>query len=234
MAPGKGDRRGRVELKRDFTNRGTAGETTKTTLRLSVETKGLISQLRLDLPFPDAQTDFEGDITEPHLGDIKLRATFRTFPLAGAPVTSFLEATFPTADPKDLGSGKYQVSAGFRSAIPFRLWDTLPASHRLTFRPFLQQILSVAGDPDFKDINYTKLDLAVRDTWRKTYWFIAKVKPVVDWRQNAATGATGEVEFGGFLSRIFSAWVTAGARLWGSSVPSTYDHRVSAALAADF
>jgi hypothetical protein len=228
------DRTFRAELKRDFTDRGTPDETTKTTIKLTAYFEGILSQLRLDLPFPDAETDFGGSITEPRLGDVKLRATFRDVRAGTLGLVSFLEMTFPTANPEDLGSGKYQLSAGVRTVVPFSLGEAAPVSHRLTFRPLVQQYVSVAGDPDYKDIDNTRLEIGLRDTWRKKAWLGAKVKTTVDWENGGATGAVGEIEVGGFLSRVLSAWITAGARLWGGPVPGTYDHRLSIALAGDF
>jgi len=228
------DRTFRAELRREFTNRGTPDETTKTTVRLTAYLRGAVSQLRLDLPFPDAETDFSGNITEPRLGDVKLRTTFRDLRAGTLALSTFLEMTFPTANPTSLGSGKYQVSAGARTVVPFTLGETPPVSHRLTFRPLVQQYVSVAGDPDYKDINNTRLQVGLRDTWRKKGWFGATLKTTVDWVQDGATGAVGEVEVGAFLGRVLSVWVIGGARLWGGSVPGTYDHRVSIAMAGDF
>jgi hypothetical protein len=228
---GGADRTFRVELRRDFTDRGTPEETTKTTIKMTAYFKGVVSQLRLDLPFPDAETDFGGSITEPRLGDVKLRATFHDVRAGSLALSTFLEMTFPTADPEDLGSGKYQISAGARTVVPLSPAD---APHRFTFRPLAQQYVSVAGDPDTKDIDNTRLQAGFRDTWKKTGWVGATLKATVDWVQGGATGAVGELEAGAFLSRSLSLWAIAGARLWGGSAPGTYDHRVTIAMAGDF
>jgi len=228
---GGADRTFRVELRREFTDRGTPDETTKTTIKLTDYFKGIVSQLRLDVPFPDAQTDFGGSITEPRLGDIKVRATFHDIRAGSLALSTFLEMTFPTANPEDLGTGKYQLSAGVRTVAPLSPAD---ASHRFTLRPLVQQYVSVAGDPDAKDIDNTRLQAGLRDTWKKKAWLGATIKATVDWVQGGATGAVGELEAGAFLGRGLSLWTIAGARLWGGSVPGTYGRRVTIAMAGDF
>src|SRR5215471_17407448 len=44
---------GYVELKRQWTNRGTPQESSKTTLRLQVDPEHYLSQVRVDIPFVD-------------------------------------------------------------------------------------------------------------------------------------------------------------------------------------
>ncbi len=117
-----------IELKRETTNRGTPEETTKTQIKIDAFLDGIVSLLRLEVPFPDDKTSFEGDPFSPRLGDIKVRVGFRPVPLGDIPVGSFLEVTFPTADPEELGSGKYQVSPGIRTNVPISFGQRLPDS----------------------------------------------------------------------------------------------------------
>jgi hypothetical protein len=39
----------------------------------------------------------------------------------------------------------------------------------MTFSPLVKQVVSVAGDEDRKNINYTQLELALREAWQKIY-----------------------------------------------------------------
>jgi len=135
-----------VELKREATNRGTPEETTKTQIKIDALLDGIVSLLRLEIPFPDEPTSFEGNPFNPHLGDIKVRIGFRPVRLADIPLGSFLELTFPTANPGELGKGKYQVSPGIRTNIPISFGQRLPESHKMNFEPLVQQVVSVAGD----------------------------------------------------------------------------------------
>ena len=224
--------RGRIELKREATNRGTPEETTKTILKISSYLEGVVSLLRLEVPFPDENTDLGGSPFNPHLGDIKARVGFRPISVFDIPVpSSFIEVTFPTADPSNLGAGKYQLSGGLQTSMPVSLPEAMSESQKLTFEPLIQQVVSVGGDENRKNINYTKFELALRDTWQRKYWVKLTLKPVVDWEQDAKTGAVAELEFGWFISRQWSTWLMLGSQLWGEGVPSTYDQRVSLGVA---
>jgi hypothetical protein len=215
-----------IELKREATNRGTPEETTKTQIKIDAFLDGIVSLLRLEVPFPDDKTSFEGDPFSPRLGDIKVRVGFRSVPLGDIPIGSFLEVTFPTANPEELGSGKYQISPGIRTNIPISFGQRLPESHKMSFEPLVKQVVSVTGDENRKDINYTKFELSLRNTWRQKYWLKLEAKPVVDWEQSAKTGAVAELEGGWIINRQWRVWLLLGSRLWGEGVPSTYDKRV--------
>jgi len=217
---------GKIELKRQATNRGTPGESTKTQLKIDAYPGGFLSLFRLEVPFPDEKTDFEGDPFNPRLGDIKVRAGLRPVRMHDIPVSTFIEVTFPTADPEDLGSGKYQLTPGLYAALPIPLPKSPAQSHQLTFFPLIKQVVSVAGDGDRKNINYTQLEFALRDMWRNQFWFKLTPKPVVDWEQDAETGAVAELELGWIVNRCWSTWMMLGTRLWGDGVPGTYDKRV--------
>jgi len=67
---GKQRPRFRLELKREFTNRGTPDETSRTQIKIEGYLDGIVSLLRLEVPFPDDKTTFEGDPFNPRLGDI--------------------------------------------------------------------------------------------------------------------------------------------------------------------
>jgi hypothetical protein len=225
--------KGRVELKRENTGRGTSDETTKTTLKMEMYPPGVLSLIRLEVPFPDERTDLEGSPFDPHLGDIKVRAGFGPFPGDTTRASPFLEMIFPTANPGSLGTGKYQLSAGIKMTFPLPVPDGMKGAHKVTFSPLLQQNLSVAGDEDRKDINYTKLELILRDVMG-AYWLSLKVKPVVDWEQDAKTGAVAELEGGRLFGKVWSLWLMLGTRLWGEGVPSTYGTRITIGVARMF
>jgi len=224
-------RHGRIELKRQATNRGTPEETTKTQLKIDTYLDGFVSLLRLEVPFPDEETTFEGNPFNPRLGDIKVRTGFRRFHIDEIPVSTFLEVTFPTADPESLGSGKYQLTAGIQPTVRIPLSEPLSQSHKMTFSPLVKQVVSVAGDEDRKNINYSQFELALRDTWRNLFWLKLTPKPVIDWEQDAKTGAVLELELGWIVNHHWSTWLMLGTRLWGEGIPSTYDKRVELGVA---
>ena len=221
-----GARHWQVELKRQSTNRGTESESTKTTLRIETLTDGPIALLRLDLPFPDEKTDFEGSPFHPQRGDLKVKAGFAPFSVGGAKLTPLVELTFPTADPDSQGSGKYQIVPEISSAIRLTSMGEPARRHELSLGWLVKQVVSFGGDENRKDINYTSVELALRDTWRKAYSAKLTFKPVIDWEQNGKTGAVGELEGAMDVSRHWRVALMGGGLLWGSGVPSTYGARV--------
>ena len=226
---------GRIELKRQNTSRGTPDESTQTSLRIETFFDGTVSALRLDLPFPDEKTDFEGDPFNPRLGDVKIRAKFRPLKSGEYTFPSFLELIFPTADPKSSGGGKYQVNGGLRMIVPLELPVATPKDHKAQFEIELAQTVSVAGDESRMDVNTTKLEFTFYDVWRQAYTFKVKVKPSVDWVQDGKTGSVGEIEGGLFFARHWRTWLMLGRRLSGpEGIKGTYDTRIELGLARTY
>jgi hypothetical protein len=215
-----------------MTSRGTPEESTRTTLRFDHFLHGPVDYLRLDVPLPDEQTDFNGSPFQPRLGDIKVRAGFRALGSGNLAYRTFAELTFPTADPASLGTGKYQLGGGVRIVARLQPPFLEAAAHRTAFETQVQQVVSVAGDEERKDINVTKLEFTLYDIWRGQYTTKLKLKPNVDWVQDGKTGAVGEVEGGLFFARHWRAWLMVGSRLWGAEgIQGTYDTRVELGLA---
>jgi len=226
---------GRVEIKRQNTARGTPDESTMTQLRIETFFDGPVSALRFDLPLPDEKTDFEGDLFNPHLGDVKIRARFRPLKSGDYTFPSFLEMIFPTADPKSSGSGKYQLSGGIRMVVPFTLPIANSKEHKAQFETEVSQTVSVAGDESRNDVNYSKLELTFYNVWRGQYTMKVKLKPSVDWIKDGKTGSVGEVEAGLFFARHWRTWLMVGTRLSGpEGIKGTYDTRVELGLARTY
>jgi hypothetical protein len=224
-----------IELKRDYTSVGTPGETTKTTLRVERFLTGTVTLLRLDLLFPDEETDFNGSPFDPHLGDTKVRVGFKALRSGRYSYPSFVEFTFPTANPESLGSGKYQVSAGISMLGAVELPAEYAATHHARFEILAQQVNSVAGDPSRKDINYTKFELTLHDVWRREYTAQLKLTPTIDWEQDGETGAVVEIEGGWIFARGWRTWLMLGHRAWGpAGIPGTYNNRVEIGVAWTF
>jgi hypothetical protein len=223
------DFRGRLELKRINTSRGTPEESTKTTARVETFVQdGPLALVRVDVPFPDADTDFEGSPFDPRLGDIKVRGGFRPLKREALSFPSFVELTFPTANPGSLGAGKYLLGAGIRMLAPI--------SAGARFETELSQTTSFGGDQARADTNYTKLEFTLYELWRDKYTLKLKLKPAFDHAKDEQ-GGVGEVE-GGFYfgeKRSWRTWLMLGSRLYGpDNVSSTYNTRVELGLARTF
>ncbi len=218
-----------------MTSRGTPDESTRTILRLDRYLGGPVAVLRLDVPLPDEQTDFNGDPFSPRLGDIKTRVGFRAFKSGDLTILPFVEVTFPTADPKTLGTGKYQLSGAARILKRVQPPFLDASAHRTAFETQVQQVVSVAGDPDRKDINTTRLEFTLYDLWRGEYTAKLKLKPNIDWVQDGKTGAVGEIEGGLFFAQHWRAWLMVGGRLWGpEDIQGTYGTRLQLGLARTY
>lgn len=225
----------RLELKRQNTARGTPDESTKTVFKIERLLDGPVALLRLELPLPDERTDFTGSPFEPHLGDIKTRVGFRAFRAGGYSFPSFIEFTFPTANPESLGSGHFQMAAAMRMLVPVTLPFEEPGSHQSRLEFEAQQVNSFAGDADRKDIHHTKLEFVLSDVWHRRYTGKLKLKPVVDWIQDGETGAVFEVEGGVNLARGWRTWLMLGHRVWGpEDVAGTYSKRVEIGVTRTF
>ena len=210
---------GRVQVRRENVDRGTREETTRTFIRWDrFAWQGMLS---LQLALPDEKTDFGGSPFDPRIGDSKARYRFAPFATGRTEMSWFIEATFPTADPRTLGSGKYQLSAG----VTRNSWIGIAAAPELMYTAQLQQANSVAGDATAPNINYTKLDLSLKNTWGMN-WAKAALNMRADWEQDGRTGAVGELHFGHRFSRDWTVWGMAGGLLWGEGVKGTYGTKV--------
>jgi hypothetical protein len=219
----------RIELKRQFTDRSSVEESSRTTIRLETAPSSVLALVRLDLPFVDKKN---GDPSTPGWGDFKIRVGLLPETLGGAKVRPFVEATFPTSDPGTLGGGKYQASAGARFAWPLDVGCVggflYGAKGELDSQ--LQQTFSVAGDPDRKDVNTTKVDLGVRTVFSRNLSVGLKPKMTIDWVQNGKTGAVLEADGSWTASRRWRVALTIGTLLWGDGVPGTYGNKVEVSL----
>ena len=230
-APAASARRGRFEIKRQSTARGTPSESTKTTLRLEVQPEdGLLSLVRLDVPFPDDKDSFEGNLLAPRLGDIKFRFARRAVRWGGVPVVPFVELIVPTADPAALGSGKLQIAPALRTSRQMRLDTDSRIPQAVVWGGLVQQFVSVGGAPSREDIDYTKLELSVMGVWREERTLKLTVKPVIDWEQDGKTGAVAELEGSVDLSADWRTTLMVGTRLRGPGTPGTYSKRVELSL----
>jgi hypothetical protein len=201
------------ELKRQNTGRGTPEESTKTTLRLENYPDGELALVRLDVPLPDAKTDFAGSPFDPRLGDIKVRLVARTREWGGMPWSPRTELTLPTAHPQSLGGGKVQLMLGVRTFGRLQ-WLDLGERH-VTWAVLLQQTASIAGDPAAKDVNNTKFELEALSAWRSGYTLKFTLKPTIDWVMDGQAGAVVELEGGVALPDGWRMLLMGGVRAWG-------------------
>ena len=213
---------GLTEFKREFTNKGQPPEKTQSTLKFDWYPAGPVSLLRLQLAFPDENQEDATVFTffHPRLGDLKTRTGFRSVRVSGHSLATFVEFTFPTAKPPDLGQQKYQVMPGARLAIG-RI-----NSRGTRFDAQITHTVSVAGDASAKDINKTNVELSLKRTWHEESYVSAKLKPVVDWEKAAYTGASAELKGSVNLSARWSTWLMYGVGLWNRDATGLFHGKI--------
>ena len=221
-----------VELKRQFTDRGTPEASSRTTLRLEAAPDEFFSLIRLDIPFVDRENGapFTGQ-----LGDVKNKLVSRSHAFDDIKLDGVFETTFPSAQPESLGRGKYQLGPGFELVFPLfgsGSGDT-PPPWTASMKPWLEQNFSVAGSPTFKNINYTKLELELKFEWKRRLTLKLTPKPVYDWEQ-ADSGAVLEFETDWNFTRRWCAELVLGHGLWGVGVPTTYNSKIEISLRFNF
>ncbi|HTP50047.1 MAG TPA: hypothetical protein VMK42_05060 [Anaeromyxobacteraceae bacterium] len=206
-----------LELKRAMTDRAATDQRSQWTLRTNVLLDSPVSLVRLDIPFVDKNNSFSSDPANVGLGDLKTRVGFAPIPVPAVPLSFFFDFIFPTGG--SLGNGKYQLCPGLSSAIRLASWRT-PV---FRFLPLVEQYVSIAGDPNRSDIDYTSFELKVEALWPKALALSMNAKPVIDWVHGAQSAAVLDSQVDWIASTHWRVWVKYGFRLWGARLPTTYD-----------
>jgi len=172
---------------------------------------------RTDVPFMGLDQRVSGSTSVSGLGDISARLGGQIW--ARPAFTTFFEGqvVFPTASDPDLGRGKYQFVPGLTFSIPIQVLDTV-------FMPAVHQTFSFGGDPNRKDVDFTKVGLEFTTTWANNLWWTT-IEPdlYVDWIQKGKTAMNLEFEVGRRLGDHFRVWLRPAVGLWGTGVPGSYD-----------
>ena len=214
-----------LELKRQWTNRGTPQENSKTTLRLEATPREYLSLVRVDIPFVDEKN---GDPLTPHLGDIVFKLETVPWDLGVTKWQALLETTFPSAQPESLGTGKYQLTPGTEIWVP--IWSSVvtigPPVWQTGVKPLVEQFVSVAGDPSRADIDYTQMEFPLEGSWNWKVSLKLNPKFMVNYVGGVSSGAVFEFEPRWYINRRWELDLTLGHLLWGAGTPGTYQKKV--------
>jgi len=231
----EGGWRARVELRREHSSRGRPEESTKSLLRFDAFVGRAVESLRLELAMPDERQEFTGSIQRPRVGDVAALVRFRSFRAARLLVEPSLEATFPTAQPEELGGGKYRLGAALRFAAPLALPWVDSSYHTSQLELEALAVNSFAGDSDRRRFSFTRFDLSTHSVWRRRYTTVLRVRPTIDWVADGRSGAVAEIEGGRIFSREWRAWLMTGRQVWGTAeIASTYDTRIGLGVVRTF
>jgi hypothetical protein len=214
-----------IEPQRQWIDRGTPQESSKTTLRLEATPQKYLSLIRLDIPFVDEKN---GDPITPHLGDILLRFETVSQPVGITGWQFFMETIFPSAKPESLGTGKYQLAPATEVWVP--IWDSArdqaPPVWRTGAQPLVEQFVSVAGDPSRTNIDYTKIELQLQGSWRNKVSLKLNPKFMVNYVGGVSSAAVFEFEPHWNINRHWELDLTLGHSLWGVGEPGTYQKKL--------
>jgi hypothetical protein len=221
-----------LELKRQFTDRATPQESSRTTVRMEVTPQDFsLSLVRVDVPFVDKKN---GDAFGPRLGDLSTKLVSRRISWRGLRLDGTFETTFPSAQPQSLGNGKYQLGPGFDLIFPLlNAGQDAARDWQMKFDLFTKQVFSVAGDSDFKDINYTRAEPGLMAVWRGKLLLGLTPKLVYDWEQDQS-GAVIELESDWNINRHWRLDLVLGHGLWNTSVPTGYESKIEFSVRYNF
>jgi hypothetical protein len=225
-APGAPPNGHLVEVKVASTNRGSPGESSRTTLRSEVRPgEGPLTALRLDLPWVNKNNDFVSDPGNAGLGDLAVKATFRVPGVGSVRLSPYLEVKLPSAQPSALGSGKVVAVPGLVASRPL---PVTTGGRAVQAEVELSANASVAGDPERADVGYATLEAKVRTSFSAATSVEWVVKPSVDWAQGRQWAGVAEATFE-WTPGPWRLALKVGRRLWGGAVGGSYDDKLELA-----
>ncbi|HKQ35995.1 MAG TPA: hypothetical protein VJT11_11880 [Nitrospiraceae bacterium] len=172
---------------------------------------------RADLPFSWYDPRSSGSTSVTDFGDFSMRLGGQVWRTPGLTLLAGSDVIFPTAGSSALGRGKYQIGPGIAASVP------VPELNSVVF-PALQHTVSVGGDPNRADVNYTKLSTSFDTPWLNNQWWTSfEPNLFIDWTQKGKTALNLEFEVGKRLGEHFRTWIRPAVGLWGTGVPGSYD-----------
>jgi hypothetical protein len=166
--------------------------------------------LRGDVPYVWSDPNRPGAANQDGLSDLFVRTGWRVYSAPGYAFFAGMDATFPTADNRQLGTGKYTVGPLFATA------RVIPDLNSFIFG-VLQHQLSVGGDPSRRDISLSQLAIAFNTIWGERWWTQVAAATQVNWERNAKSSMELEFEGGYRFAKGWGIWVRPGVGLWGQT-----------------
>jgi len=209
------DFRNRIELRANVQEQQSGAYRSRLIPRFEYAASKRLS-LRLETPVVSYDPDTQGESRDTGFGDLLVRVSYRALRREGYAVVTALEATFDTASDETLGTGKYVLSP-----LAFAAIDV--PKIRSTFFAGAQQYVSVAGDPDRQDINYTQLRTVLLTRWpQQRMYTVVDGQYYIDWERDADFGMLVEAEIGRFLSKNVALWLRPGVGVYDNDLPQVY------------
>ncbi len=210
---------GRVQLSGQYANLPQGAEARDGTLRVDLPFRKDFL-LRVDTPFLKYLDPNRPRTTATQgLSDVSTLLGWRAY---NTPEYAFLigaVSTFPTADERTLGLGKYTTGPLIATARFLPRWDSF------LFGVFQHQF-SVGGDPARADISVTRAAAQINTFWAQRWWTIAQAVWQIDWERSAKSSMTVEFELGRNLVGRFGFYVRPGVGIWGRDLLGAYDWNI--------
>jgi hypothetical protein len=164
--------------------------------------------LRVTVPYVWADLNGQRGFTTDSVGDTLVRIGGRVYANPNVAVLLGVDATFPTAENKLLGTGKYTLGPGASVAVPL-------ARLRSLFITLVQDFNSVGGDPSRRNIHFMRVTSAVNTIWSERWWSIAGLQWNMDWNRTRKTTMNLQGEIGHRLDRHWNVFAGVGAGVVG-------------------
>ena len=166
---------------------------------------------RLDVPLVHNGFAPQG-IDEFGLGDISFRLLgykLRESPFGA--VTASIEIQLNTADSPLLGTGKNLL-------IPVITYTDLLKTKKDLISGVLQQVITVGGDKERKDLNFTKIQAIYLHFWTKQLWSVAADEIFIDYEHDAHTSMIFKGRMVTAPTPRLNVWLQGNVGLYGDFV----------------
>lgn len=146
--------------------------------------------LQVNMPYAWADLDPSNVFPVRGAGDLTMRTGGRLYANENIALFVGMDAWFPTASERQLGTGKYMLGPGGGMAVP------LPRLRSLFFT-LVQDFNSVGGDSSRPDLHFTQIQSAVNTIWSDHWWSLVSMTWDVDWnnRRKSTMNLLGEVGY---------------------------------------
>jgi hypothetical protein len=214
---------GRVQLSSQYVDLARGLQATDTVARVDLAFKGNFL-LRVDTPFiRTLDLNLPGASSLQGLGDLSAIIGWRVYNTPEYALLIGAVSTFPTADERGLGFGKY-------TAGPFVATGRfLPRFDSFLFGVFQHQT-SVGGDPARQAVGLTRAIGQVNTIWAERWWTIVQTVWQVDWERSRKTSMALEFEVGRSLVGRFGMFVRPGVGIWGRDMIGAYDWNIEGGI----
>jgi hypothetical protein len=210
---------GRVQLSGQYANLPQGAEARDGTIRVDLPFRKDVL-LRVDTPFlRSVHPNRPGTTSTQGLSDLSALLGWRAY---NTPEYAFLIgalSTFPTAEERTLGLGKYTTGPLIATARFLPRWESF------LFGVFQHQF-SVGGDPARADVSITRAAAQINTFWAQHWWTIAQAVWQINWERSAKSSMTMELEVGRNLVGRFGFYVRPGVGIWGRDLLGAYDWNI--------